>query len=214
MATEYFIPQMTTNQIALIGARTAGIIAVNIATEARKNASSNNLYEDHISEFAHANVKDKTGVFSPLDTEVFADVTFDSVTYTDNQNKVITTAKLNFQAILVSVSLPKRIVKTEIQGRDGTVKEYIGQGDAQVSFKGVISGSNGHYPANEVLSLKQMIDAPVAIPVFSTFLSTFAIHSIVFENSSFEQDEGGYSYQTFYLSGISDTPQELKMSGK
>lgn len=211
MANDFLIPKVTPAQYALIGARTAGIIAVNIATEARKNTRTSNPYDGQLDRYYTP--KTIAPPVSDLSTSVFADVSFDSVNYTDNQGKKITTSVLNFQAILVSVTFPKRVVKTEIQGRDGTVKEYIGQGDAQVSFKGVITGTNGVYPTDAVTALKDMLNAPMAIPVYSEFLTNLGINSIVFENSSFEQDEGGYSYQTFALSGISDTPLELKISG-
>lgn len=212
MANEFFIPKVTPAQIALIGARTAGIIAVNIATEARRNASTSNYYNGQLDKYYTPKTK-STSQPSELGNSVFGDVSFGTVSYTDIQGNTIATATLNFQAILISVTFPKRVVKTEIQGRDGTVKEYIGQGDAQISFKGVITGTNGVYPTDSVAALKDMLNAPVAIPVYSEFLSNFGVNSIVFENSTFEQDEGGYSYQTFSLGGISDTPLELKISG-
>jgi len=104
-------------------------------------------------------------------------------------------------------------VKTEIQGRNGTVKEYIGEGDAQLSFRGIITGLNGQYPAGEVAQLRTLSLAPVPVPVISEFLNNLDIYTVVFEDRSFEQEEGGCSYQTFSLNAISDTPQELKLSG-
>jgi hypothetical protein len=95
-------------------------------------------------------------------------------------------------------------------GRNGTVKEYIGEGDASISFKGVITGKNGHYPIEKVELLKQIIQAPISIPVVCKYLNDLDIHTIVFEDRILDQQEGGYSYQTFSLNAISDTPQELK----
>jgi hypothetical protein len=119
---------------------------------------------------------------------------------------------MTFQAILISVSFPRVIIKTEIQGRNGTVKEYIGEGDAQIGFRGVICGANGQYPASEVVALLKIVQAPVEIPVICSYLHNLGIYTIVFEDRTFDQEEGGYSYQTFSFSAISDTPQELKIS--
>jgi len=116
---------------------------------------------------------------------------------------------MTFQAILISVSFPRNIVKTEIQGRNGTVKEYIGEGDAQISFKGIITGKNGEYPVDAVQKLKELSFAPIPVEVTSKYLQSLGIDTIVFEDRSFEQQEGGWSYQTFVLNAISDTPQEL-----
>jgi hypothetical protein len=148
-----------------------------------------------------------------LGTSVYSDVTFDTVTYTDNLGKEITTPKMTIYSVLVSVIFLRKVVKTEIQGRDGTVKEYIGEDDAQISFRGIFTGTNGYYPSNDVANLIKIIKAPVAIPVICSWLNNKGIASIVFEDRQFDQDEGGYSYQTFALNAISDTPQELLISG-
>lgn len=149
---------------------------------------------------------------SDLGTTVFADVTFDSVDYTDNQGKSVSTPKMTFQSILITASFPRNIVKTEIQGRNGTVKEYIGEGDAQIMFRGVIVGQNGAYPYDAVALLKMIITAPVTIPVICQYLQNLDVHAVVFEDREFSQEEGGYSYQTFTLNAVADTPQELKIN--
>lgn len=119
---------------------------------------------------------------------------------------------LVFEAVLLTVNQAKKIVKTEIQGRDGTVKEYIGMGDYEISINGVITGGNGHYPIDEVARLKQMLDAPVPIPVVSTYLNNLGINLLVVESYELAQVAGGYSYQTFSITCTSDVPQELRLT--
>jgi hypothetical protein len=218
---EFIIPKVTPIQVAMIGARTAGIIAVGIAQDSRKFAPDNNPYSGNVVSYQkYANsaddpLKDSHGnaLSNDFGLPVWVQVTFGSVTYTDSNNKQITTPRLSFESILVSVSFPRNIVKTEIQGRNGTVKEYIGEGDAQISFRGVMTGGNGHYPGEQVAQLMQVIKAPCAIPVFSRHLQYMGIDSVVFEDRSFEQEEGSYSYQVFSLNAISDVPQELRIEG-
>jgi hypothetical protein len=218
---EFIIPRVTPQQIVLIGARTAGIIATGIAQDSRKYAPDNNPYVGKITSYQkYANspdepLKDSHGnaLSNDFGLPVWTQVTFVSVKYTDVNNKEITTPRLSFESILVSVSFPRNIVKTEIQGRNGTVKEYIGEGDAQISFRGVMTGGNGHYPGEQVAQLMEVIKAPCAIPVISRHLGYMGIQSVVFEDRSFEQEEGSYSYQVFSLNAISDTPQELRIAG-
>jgi len=212
---QYFIPRVSPAQIAIIAARSTGVIAASIAAEARNNASRPNPYAGQVDQLS---LKSKELYKSTLGTPVFIDVTFgdskNPTVYKDLKTGNDTTLPvMTFQAILCSVVFPRNIVKTEIQGRNGTVKEYIGEGDAQLSFRGIITGLNGQYPSGEVAQLRTLSLAPVPVPVISEFLNNLDIYTVVFEDRSFEQEEGGYSYQTFSLNAISDTPQELKLSG-
>ena len=208
----FVIPKETPEGLILSGARVAGEFATIAAAKARilANNSSNPYIGNTNTIFA--DLADSELYKSEIGTPVYADVTFDTVTYIDANNKKQTTPKITFQAILISLSFPRVIIKTEIQGRNGTVKEYIGEGDAQISFSGVIVGLNGQYPTDAVNQLLQVIQAPIEIPVICKYLNDKGVQTIVFEDRTFNQEEGGYSYQQFSLSAISDTPQELKMS--
>jgi hypothetical protein len=156
---------------------------------------------------------------SSLGTPVFSDITFgDKVNqannqWTDNAGKLHSFEPMTFYSVLMSVTIPKKIVRTEIQGRDGSVKEYIGQGDYSVSVNGIICGSNGHYPIDEVKALKKIIDAPIPIVVTSWYLQNLDIDMLVIaDGAEISQDSGGYSYQQFSIPCISDIPIELKIS--
>lgn len=147
---------------------------------------------------------------SALGTPVVINLIFDSVAYTDmNTGRKMVTQLLQFDAVLCTLSQAKKIVKTEIQGRDGTVKEYIGLDDYQVTINGIIAGTNGNYPFSAVQYLKQMLDAPVSVPVVSTFLNNLGIYNLVVEDYSIPQEAGGYSKQDFTINAISDSPIEL-----
>ena len=209
-AKSFFIPKLTTLGVGLTVGRTAGILAVEAMGAARQNAPRPNRYVDGVDPLSR---KDPAlATLSQLGTPIWDRVKFDAVNYTLSDGTQRTSPAMEFEAILISVVFPRNIVKTSIQGRDGEVKEYIGEGDAQITFRGVICGSNGNYPTEEVGILKDIIKAPVAIPVISRYLQNLDIHSIVFEDRTLEQEEGGYSYQTFSLNAISDTPQELLIS--
>ena len=112
--------------------------------------------------------------------------------------------------VLFSVSQSKNIVTTPIQGRDGTVKEYISMGDYSISIEGKIVSRNNDYPADEVNELIQILNSPVSIKIISEFLSFFGIHESVVENYDFPQMEGFRNTQEFSISLLSDTPVELQ----
>ncbi len=149
---------------------------------------------------------------SALGTPVYANIEFSAGEYQTNTPGVYKQfGPMRFEAVLITVSQAKKIIKTEIQGRDGTVKEYIGLDDYAVSINGIITGPNGSYPIADVSSLKKILDAPKSLDVSCTYLQNLGITTLVVDSYTLEQKEGGYSYQTFSISCISDVPQELQI---
>lgn len=147
---------------------------------------------------------------SPLGTPVVADIVFEGGTYTDDKTgRPVTFQSVTLATVLVTINQPKRIVRTEIQGENGSVKEYIGMDDFQISINGVIAGTNGSYPFQEVAELHKILTAPITIPVVSAYLQLFDIFNLVITDYTFDQEMGGYSKQTFTINAISDKPVEL-----
>lgn len=145
-----------------------------------------------------------------LGIPVFADLTLKGGFYTDEvTGNEITFPDIHLETVLVTVSFAARIVKTEIQGRSGTVKEYIGEDDAKVTIQGVITGHNGVYPQNEVNLLNQWRRAPISKAAVCGFLQNLGIDNLVVEDCTLPQIAGGYSYQTYTINCISDLPVEL-----
>lgn len=133
-------------------------------------------------------------------------------TYRDNiTNKIIGIPTIKFEAVLCTIDIVANIVKTQIQGRNGTVKEYIGMDDAKVIIQGVIAGTNGVYPQTEVSELYKWAIAPVSKGVVCPYLQNLGIDKLVVEDVNIPQIAGGYSYQTFTINCISDLPVELKL---
>lgn len=119
--------------------------------------------------------------------------------------------RLRYEAVLITVAQQKLIVKTQIQGRDGSVKEYIGMDDFQVTVNGILTGTNGQRPVPQIAGLNKMLIAPIPIEVASSYLQIFGINYLVLESYELPQDEGGYSYQKFTMTFISDVQQELEL---
>ena len=152
---------------------------------------------------------------SAMGTPVFADITFLEGSYETNIKGVFKTfPQQTYYAVLITVTQPKVIIKTQIQGRDGTVKEYIGLADYNIQVQGIITSANGVYPTDAVLDLKALTDAPIVIEVACTFLNNLGITQMVVDDggAEFAQQAGSYSYQTFSIPFVSDTPQELRLT--
>jgi hypothetical protein len=116
---------------------------------------------------------------------------------------------IELDAILTELSMSKNIVTTAIQGRNGTVKEYIADGDYNVVFRGVIVGQDGDYPQFDVSILRDLVQLPEALICESDFLRLFGVNNIVVQTYSFPQREGFLNTQLFELQCLSDEPIEL-----
>lgn len=153
---------------------------------------------------------------SDLNTPVYTDLTLGDPTvesynkYTDNNNVQHSFTPMTFATCLITVQQSKKIVVTEIQGRDGTVKEYIGMDDFQITINGIIPGVNGQYPQTTVNQLFQILKAPIPIAVVGWWINNLEIYNVVIKDFTIPQVAGGYSEQTFTITAISDTAQEIK----
>jgi Domain of unknown function (DUF6046) len=177
--------------------------------------NSNNPFDGQINQQV---TRDPELYKSPLGTPVHTDLTLGSKIYPNSYIDKNTGKTISFQAVtlitvLISVSLDKKIIRTEIPDRDGTQKEYVGTDDFQVSINGTLNGPNGKYPVDDVRALKAILDCPTPIEVTNLFLNTLDIHTIIIKDYNFDQEAGGYSSQKFSITAISDTPIELQMSG-
>lgn len=121
--------------------------------------------------------------------------------------------RLTIPDAIVAVSRERRIVSTDIVGRNGTVKEYINEGDWQLNIvlgiqavrSGVITDD---YPAEELKALRKFLDEPKAIEVASEFLKIFDITRIVVKSVSLTQETHA-NYQEVNISAVSDETYEI-----
>lgn len=156
-------------------------------------------------------LKDRT---SYLGTPVYSNLEIKPFNYETLEGEQISILNgVIIDTVLISISQTKNIVTTSIQGRNGTVKEYISDGDYQISIEGKIVSKTNNYPESEVAELIQICKAPISIPadsIVSEYLSFFGIHSFVIESFDFPQNEGVRNEQEFSISALSDDPIELQ----
>lgn len=117
--------------------------------------------------------------------------------------------EIELQTVLSDVAMTKNIVKTTMQGVDGTIKEYISDGDYEISIRGMLVSEENAYPQEATNTLHQLCLVKNELVVESEFLQLFGIYNLVIESYSFPQQEGFRNIQLFELSAISDKPIEL-----
>lgn len=130
-----------------------------------------------------------------------------------------------FNEVVMSVTQERNIVTTPLQGRDGTIKEFISNGDYVITVDaGVMEGQkqidneddevsfqipSSTYPKEELKRLKNILTLPKAIEVYSEFLLVFGITSVVVKSFSLVQETHS-NRQSIQIQMLSDTPYEIK----
>lgn len=162
-------------------------------------AGSNNDYPK-IEEQAAIDLNGGPARFSYLGTPVFSDIVFPREGKSD----------FVIDTVLVDVSMRKNIVTTVVQGRPGTVKEYVSDGDYEVRIRGaIVSNGNNNYPYNDVRDLHELLSRSEALPVVSDYLRLYNIYNLVVLSYNLPQREGFQNVQVFEIQCLSDSPEEL-----
>lgn len=117
---------------------------------------------------------------------------------------------LQINDVTITVSLQKEIVKTGIVGRAGTIKEYVTDGDYQLSMiVGIVATDDeGHiidqYPERAVAQLREIMERPEALEVSSAFLDLFGITRMVVTGFTARQMTHS-NRQEIEITALSDT---------
>ncbi len=115
---------------------------------------------------------------------------------------------VRFDMVLIEVSQTKNIVTTGVVGRNGTIKEYICDGDYEIKIRGAVVSQNA-YPEEAVRNFIKILLVPKEIKVISDFLRLFNIYNIVITDYTFGQKEGFKNLQFFEITALSDAPENL-----
>lgn len=116
---------------------------------------------------------------------------------------------------ILSVNQEKNIVTTALQGRNGTIKEYISDGDYQISAMAAVSSfgeeeNSLEYPQDKLKILNELLALPETLEVQSDFLEIFGIKSVVVTGFSLEQETHS-NRQSISIQMLSDLPYEIKL---
>ena len=134
------------------------------------------------------------------------------------------------QTVLLEATQTKNIITTTIQGRNGTIKEFISDGDLIVTMTGVLVGESrldedsevgtivqtgNVYPNIDMAKLITICKIPASIEIISGFLSRFTDFEnvdqrYVITDYSFSQKEGTRNLQPFQITMLSDVAIDLE----
>ena len=105
-----------------------------------------------------------------------------------------------------------------MQGRDGTIKEYVANDDYQITLEAGIDSYLGNeqsdkrfeYPAEQLQELIQILNFPNELEVTSDFLKLFKIYSVVVTQYNLTQ-ETHTNRQSIQIQLLSDEPYIIKI---
>lgn len=159
---------------------------------------------------------------SMFGTPVYSNLEIPAGRYTDLKGNTIQYEGIRIDTVMFDVNKERNIVRTQISGRNGTIKQYISDGDFVINCTGILTGrssSSGKSfsvsnvtgaPEEELRKLVAICSIPREIDVISEFLDFFGITTVVINAPSFAQKMGSRGEILFTLQMFSDTPVELK----
>jgi len=153
---------------------------------------------------------------SLLGTPIYASLIFKALSGKDLNNlgedvKKIVSYDFEMTQILMTIDQTKNIVKTALNGRPGTVKEYISKGDYMINVSGLVVGKFPLvYPGEAVKALATFLDLQQSIEVASQFLSLYGITDVVVEEYKFADIKGSRNQVGFSFSLLSDTDFKIE----
>lgn len=117
-----------------------------------------------------------------------------------------------FDEAVVNVSRQKTIVETAVVGKDGTVKEFISNGDFALDIQIALKEEQDRdiYPIDKLNDFAELLAENRELKVGSEFLDAFKISEIVVKTYNVPQQT--YSNrQTITIQAMSDTPYLMRL---
>jgi hypothetical protein len=113
---------------------------------------------------------------------------------------------------IIQISGSKTIIKTQIDGQDGTFKELYSLNDYQVTIRGVVTNEeNDDYPEDIIRKIRTICELKKSVTIINALTSLFDINKIAIESFSFPAVEGQISMQAYEINASSDRDFELKI---
>lgn len=119
--------------------------------------------------------------------------------------------ELELKECVCLVTLEKNIVQTALQGRNGTIKEYVNDGDYQVEIAAALTSECDQYPREELQRMMSLLKTNDSLLVGdNSFLGLFGITNLIVKSYGFNQETHS-NRQTFTICCLSDTAYEIKL---
>ena len=123
-------------------------------------------------------------------------------------------AELLINDATVTISREKHIVRTSLVGLDGTIKEYISNGDYDISITvGIVAVKDGQivdeYPEDGIGAVRDFLEENKPIQIKSVFFDIFGIDKIVITRFSLKQETHS-NRQVIDVRALSDVDYIIK----
>ena len=130
--------------------------------------------------------------------------------------------KIEFEECIITINQEKNIVATPMEGRDGTIKEYISDGDYSISVEAAVCSyiinqkdeadqqASHAYPKEQIEKAIRFLKIKDALEVQSDFLTLYLIKNVVVKSYAMVQETHS-NRQAFTIQMLSDTPYEIKI---
>lgn len=126
--------------------------------------------------------------------------------YIDVFGNIVPVNPVELTTCILDVDSPKTIVKTAINGREGTVKEWMSAGDKIISGTAIISAPDNVHPVDFIREVDLLMSAPAALNVSSVLLNEgYDVSKIVIESYKTSQMEGYRNTIMLTFSAASDS---------
>ena len=189
--------------------RDAALSAVNfyVIDEATKQRAEENKYTVGQSPYAYAYAAgdvDGEGT-SPLGLPVYQAISFTSV----DQNS----SRYDMGDALVTVTAPRTLARTGMQGQDEDVIEFISNKNFDVLIQGFLYSSNPYQQPFDQIGLfnKWFRNKKESLGVIGKVFDSFGIHNLVVENYKIGAIPGMMNIRPFELHCVSDKDYSLQI---
>lgn len=151
---------------------------------------------------------DKIGMYG---LPVWDTVTLQTDAYINDKGETVPITKLELEIALVEINNNRNIVKTSVAGRNGTIKEYMSDGDDAVTIRGSLTTKYSNLPPYDLINKYKFITrSPLALTVLSNFINYMGIYNLVIEDAKIKQREGMRNVYDYEISCSSDIPSILE----
>lgn len=139
---------------------------------------------------------------------------FTSLTVHDAEDYEYRTKGLYFKDTLMDLNLERNIVKTIVQGLNGTIKEFISNGDWEINIMGMlVSDNKDTAPEKQIKEFNSLFMMKSSLRVSSPLLEALGIYSIVVTGIDLPNSAEIINIRPFRITAISDLPIELEEIG-
>ena len=150
---------------------------------------------------------------SYLGTPIFSNLEFEAITYRDFNDNEQTFDGFTLNICLINAVAENVIIKTQIQGANGSVKELINNGDYAVTVQGfIVTNNSNQAPVVQQTQLNQLARVCASVRVVSAFLNALGVYEVVVDSASFNEVEATRNMIAVSLNLTSETPIEIRLA--